>query len=87
MPGRRNDVEESGADREMALTRIASAWALVLMILFWATTPLPEDRPIRFSIQGSLGGDVVCRGGDGECAESTEIIRVAMLQEIIAPHE
>jgi hypothetical protein len=86
MPGKRNDVEESAADREMAFTRITSAWALVLVILFWVTTPWPEDRSIRFSIQGSLGGDGACTGSEGECAEGTEMIRSsqAMPQEFNA---
>ena len=87
MPGKRNDVEECAAEREIAFTRVTSAWALVLVILFWATAPWPEDRSIRFSIQGSLGGDVVCAGSAGECAEGTEMIRSsqAMPQEFNAP--
>lgn len=87
MPGRRNDVEESAADREVAFTRVASAWACVLVILFWATTPVPENRSIRFSIQGSLGGDVACTGGEGECGEGMEVIRIVMPQEFNAPRE
>jgi hypothetical protein len=81
MPGKRNDVEESAA-----FTRVTLAWVLVLAILFWVTTPLPENRSIRFSIQGSLDGDVACTGSEGECAEDTEMIRTsqAMPQEFNA---
>ena len=83
MPGKRNDVEESAV-----FTRVILAWVSVLAILFWVTTPLPENRSIRFSIQGSLGGDVACTGSEGECAEGTEMIRTsqAMPQEFNAPH-
>jgi len=84
MLGKRNDMEARAADREMFF---ASAWTLVLVILFWATTPSPENRPIQFSIQGSLGGDVACSEGDGECAEATEMIRIAMPQAFNAPRE
>ena len=76
MPGKRNDVEESGA-----FTRVISAWVLVFAILFWVTTPLLEDRSIRFSVRGSLGRDVACVGSKGECAEGAEMIRTAMRQE------
>ena len=85
MPGKRNDAEGNTADREMALTRITSAWVIVLSILFWASTPSPGNRSIRFSILGSFGGDVVCVGSEGECAEGTEMIRTAMPQEFDAP--
>jgi hypothetical protein len=81
MPGKRNNAEGNTADREMVLTQITSAWVIVLSILFWATTPSPGNRSIRFSIRGSLGGDVACVGSKGECAEGTEIIRTAMPQE------
>ena len=81
MPGKRNDAKGNRADRELALTRITSAWVTVLSILFWATTPSPGNRSIRFSIQGSLGGDVACVGSKGECAE---MIRTAMPQEFDA---
>jgi hypothetical protein len=84
MPGRRNDVEDTIADREMSLTRITSALVLIFSILFWATTPSPGNRSIRFSIQGSLGGDVACTGSEVECAEGTEMIRTAMPQEFHA---
>jgi hypothetical protein len=69
MPGKRNGAEGNTADREMALMQITSAWVIVLSIVFWATIPSPGNRSIRFSIQGSFGGDVVCAGSDGECAE------------------
>jgi hypothetical protein len=87
MPGRRNDVEESAANREIAFMRAASALVLALVILFWATTPSPENRSIRFSIQGSLGGDVACAEDEDECAEGLEMIRIAMPQEFDAPRE
>jgi hypothetical protein len=76
MPGKRNDVEESAAEREIAFTRVISAWVLVLVILFWITTPLIEDRSIRFSICGSLGGGVAST--PGECAEGPEAIRASL---------
>jgi uncharacterized protein YndB with AHSA1/START domain len=85
MPGKRNDAEGNMADREMAFTWITSAWIIVLSILFWATTPSPRNRSIRFSIQGNLAGDVVCAGNEGECAEGTEMIRTGMPQEFDAP--
>jgi len=75
MPGKRNDAEGNTADREMALTRITSAWVIVLSILFWAATLSPGNRSIRFSIQGTLGGEVACVGSEIECAE---MIRTAM---------
>jgi hypothetical protein len=88
MPERRNNEEESAADREIALTRITSALTLVLAILFWATTPSSENRSIRFSIQGSLAGDVACAGSEGECIAETEMIQAsqAMPQEFNVPH-
>lgn len=78
---KRNDAERNTADREMALTRITSAWVIVLSVLLWATTSSPGNRSIRFSIQGSFGGDIVCVGSEGECAEDTEMMRTAMRQE------
>jgi hypothetical protein len=86
MLGKRNDLEESAADREIAFSRVTSAWVLVLVILFWATTPLPKDRSVRFSIQGSLGGDATCTEGEGECTEGREMTRTsqAMPQEFHA---
>jgi hypothetical protein len=68
----RDDAEESASDR--AFTRAISAWVLVLAILFWATTPSPENRSVLFSIRGSLDGDAACTGGKGECAEGREMI-------------
>jgi hypothetical protein len=56
MPAKRNDIEEeSGAEREIE-TRVLSAWAFVLVILFWITsTPPPtEDRPVQLWIRGSI---------------------------------
>jgi uncharacterized protein YndB with AHSA1/START domain len=85
MPGKRNDAEGNMADREMALTWVTSAWIIVLSILFWATTPSPGNRSIRFSIQGNLAGDVVCAGNEGECAEGTDMIRTGVPQEFDAP--
>jgi hypothetical protein len=85
MTGKRNDAEGNRVEREMALTRITFAWVIVLMILFWATAPAPENWPIQFSIQGSLGGDAVCAGRDEECAEGMEMIRRAMPQEFDTP--
>jgi hypothetical protein len=85
MPGKRNDVEESAADREIAFTRVISAWAFVLVILFWITsTPPPaEGRPVQLWICGSLvqgsldGGDPSTRS-EGEREEGTEIIRASL---------
>ena len=79
MPAKRNDVEEeSAADREITFTRVTTAWVLVLVILFGITTPLIQDRSIRFSICGSLGGDVASAPGEGECAKGTEVIRASL---------
>lgn len=77
MPGKRNDVEENAADREIAVTRIALAWALVLVILFWITSSpsLTESRSIQFLIRGSLGGDDASTESGGECGEGTRMIR------------
>jgi hypothetical protein len=75
MLGKRNDVEESAADREVAFSRVTSAWVLLLVILFWATTPSRENRSIRFLIQGSLDRNTACTEGEGECVESAEMIR------------
>jgi hypothetical protein len=52
-------MEKYRAEREKALTRFACAWALVLAILFWATSSSPEEWPVRFSIQWSFGPDAV----------------------------
>ena len=80
MPGKRNDVEENAADREIAVTRIALAWALVLVILFWITSspPLTESRSIEFLIRGSLGGDDASTQSGGECGEGTRVIRASL---------
>ena len=80
MLAKRNDLEENTVDREMALKRIAFAWVVVLSILFWATTPSPENRPVRVPIHGTLGGEVACAASKGECDEGTQMIRTAMLQ-------
>jgi hypothetical protein len=86
MPGKRNDVEEeSAADREIAFTRLISAWAFVLVILFWITsTPPPvEGRPVQLWIRGSLvqgsldGGDPSTQS-EGEREEGTEMIRASL---------
>jgi hypothetical protein len=78
MPGKRNDVEENAADREIAVTRVALAWALVLVILFWITStpPSTESRWVRILIGGDLGG-----GDDSaqrECAEGAETISASL---------
>jgi hypothetical protein len=80
MPGKRNDLEENAADREIAVTRVASAWALVLVILFWITSspPLTENRSIQFLIRGSLGGGNASTQGQGECADGTEMLRASL---------
>jgi hypothetical protein len=92
---KRIDVEESAADRELVFTRVTSALVLVLVLLFWVTTPTPvtEHWPIRVSICGSLGSFGSPDGGDasirseGECTEGAEMIRAsqAMPQEFDAP--
>jgi len=77
MPGKRNDVEENAADREIAFTRVALAWALVLVILFWITSPpSTESWPVQFLIRGSFGGGDT--SAQSECAEGTEIIRASL---------
>ena len=88
MREKRIDVEESAADREIAFTRVTSALVLVLVILFWITTPRTEDRSIWFSIRGSLGGGDASTSGEGECAEGTEMIRASrtMAQDFNALH-
>jgi hypothetical protein len=58
MPAKRNNIEEeSAAEREVAVTRVALACALVLVILFWITSspPSTEARSVQFSIRGSFG--------------------------------
>jgi hypothetical protein len=100
MPGKRNDVEESAADRETAereisFTRVTSAWVLVLVILFGITAPATENRSIRFSIRTSLEGNpgTSLGGGDastpseGECAKGAERIHTsqAMAYDLNAP--
>jgi len=89
MPGKRNDVEDSAADREIVLTRITSAWVLVLVILFGVTspTPLTGNRSIRVSIESPGGGDASIPS-EGECARSAEMMRAsrAMTQEFDVPH-
>jgi hypothetical protein len=83
MPTKRNDVEESAAEREIAFTRVTTTLVFVLIILFGITTPLIENRPIRISICGSLGGGVASTRGEGECAEGPEVIRASLA----TPHE
>ena len=80
MPGKRNDVEENAAEREIAVTRIALAWALVLVILFWITSapPLTESRSVEFLIRGSLGGDDASTESGGECEEGMRMIRASL---------
>jgi hypothetical protein len=85
MPGKRNDVEENTAEREIAVTRLALAWAFVLVILFWITsTPPPtEGRPVQLWIrgslvQGSLGGGDACTQSEEECAKGKEMIRASL---------
>jgi hypothetical protein len=89
MPGKRNDVEESRADREISFTRVTSAWVFVLVILFGVTSPAPwsESRSVQFSICGNLGGDDASTQSEGEREEGTEIIRasVAMPQVFDVP--
>jgi hypothetical protein len=90
MPGKRNDVEESAAAREIAFTRVILAWALVLVILFWITsTPSPaESSSVRIWIRGSLFGGDASTQSERECAEGTELIRasLAMPRDFYAPH-
>jgi hypothetical protein len=86
MPGKRNDVmEENASDREIVVTRVAFAWAFVLVILFWITsTPPPtEGRSVQLWIRGSLvqgsldGGDA-CTESEEECAKGKEMIRASL---------
>jgi hypothetical protein len=85
MPGKRNDVEESAADREIAFTRVILAWAFVLVILFWITsTPPPtEGRSVQLWIRGSLvqgsldGGDPSTQT-EGEREDGAEMIRASL---------
>jgi hypothetical protein len=96
MRGKRNDVEESTADREAAFTPVTSAAVLVLVILFGVTTPSTENRSIWVSIrtnfgtglETSLGGGVASTPGEGGCSEDTEMIRTseATAPEFNAPH-
>ena len=83
MRGKRNDLEESVFDREIAFTRVTTALVFVLIILFVITTPLIEDQSIRISICGSLGGGVAPTRGEGECAEGPEAISASLAM----PHE
>jgi hypothetical protein len=95
MPGKRNDVEESTADREAAFMRVTSAVVLVLVILFGVTTPSTENPSIWFSIRTnfemnlgtSLGGGDASTPSDGECAKGTERIHTsqAMAHDLNAP--
>jgi hypothetical protein len=81
MPEKRNDVEEENTvDREIASTRVTSAWVLVLVILFGVTStpPSTESRLIQFSIRGSLGGGDASTQSEGECAQDTEVIRASL---------
>jgi hypothetical protein len=81
MPAKINNIdEESAAEREVAVTRVALACALVLVILFWITSspPLSEGRSVQFSICRSLGGGDASTQGEGECAEGIEMIRASL---------
>ena len=81
MPAKRNDMEEeSAAEREIAFTRVISAWVLVLVILFGVTStpPSTESRSVQFSIRGSLGGGDASTQGEGECADGIEMIRASL---------
>jgi hypothetical protein len=81
MPAKRNDIEEESAvEREIASTRVAYAWVLVLVILFGVTStpPSTESRLIQFSIRGSLGGGDASTQSEGECAQDTEVIRASL---------
>ena len=85
MPRRREEVE-CRAEREMALTRAVCAWALVLAILFWATSSSPEDWPVRFSIQWSFGADTASTQVAGEGVHAAEMVHIsrAMGQDLNA---
>jgi hypothetical protein len=92
MPGKRNDVEASAADREItereiSFTRVTSAWVLVLVILFGITAPVTENRSIGFSIGTSLGEGVASTPSEGECAKGAERIHTsqAMAYDLNAP--
>jgi hypothetical protein len=83
MPAKRNDVEEeSAAEREVAFTRVISAWAFVLVILFWITsTPPPtEGRSVQLWIRGSLVQGSLDGGtqSEGESEEGAEMIRASL---------
>ena len=86
MPAKRNDFkEESAADRGIAFTQVISAWAFVLVILFWITsTPPPTDGPsvqlwVRGNfVQGSLDGVDPSTQSEGESEEGTEMIRASL---------
>jgi hypothetical protein len=83
MPAKRNDVEEeSAAEREIAFTRVISAWAFVLVILFWITsTPPPtEGRSVQLWIRGSLVQGSLDGGtqSEGESEEGAEMIRASL---------
>jgi hypothetical protein len=85
MPGKRNDVEKNAAEREIAVTRVALVWALVLVILFWITSSPPptESRSVQLWIRGSFvqasldGGDPSTQS-EGEREEGTEMIRASL---------
>jgi hypothetical protein len=81
MPAKRNDIEEESAvEREIASTRVAYAWVLVLVILFGVTStpPSTESRLIQFSIRGPLGGGDASTQSARECAQDTEVIRASL---------
>jgi hypothetical protein len=86
MPAKRNDVkEESAVGREIAFTRVISAWAFVLVILFWITSTPPPigGRSVQLWIrgnfvQGSLDGVDPSIQSEGESEEGTEIIRASL---------
>jgi len=99
MPEKRNDMEESAADREISFTRVTSACVLVLVILFGITTPSAENRLIRVSVRTSLetnpgtslgtslGGGDASTPSEGECAKGAERIHTshAMAHDLNAP--
>jgi hypothetical protein len=80
MRGRREETEKYRAEREKALTRVACAWALVLAILFWATSSSPDDWPVRFSIQWSFGADAASTRAAGEGVHDAVDVSRAMGQ-------
>ncbi len=81
MRAKRNDLEEeNSADREIAFTWIILAWVLILVILFWVTSPpsSTESLAVQFSIRGNLVAGEASTQNEGKCAEDTEIIRASV---------